>query len=162
LVSGHRPRYGSGVVGFPTSVAAQASGLSVDQIRYLQERRVLTPSIANPRGRGKAVRWSFEDLLAMRVIHALRSAGEAPTPLIAAALMELRKLGRQNPAGRILVFGEQQTFSLVDAASLSVLAAEAELLLAVALGPVADALRGRLAELGIAAPAYAAALTDAA
>jgi DNA-binding transcriptional MerR regulator len=61
--------------GYPTTTVARLTGLSVRQLDYLANKGVLRPSLADASGSGTRRRYSFDDLIALKTIGALRDAG---------------------------------------------------------------------------------------
>jgi DNA-binding transcriptional MerR regulator len=67
---------------FPTSLAAKIARVSVDTLENWRRRQILLPSVATTaRGRGASCGYTFRDLVAIRVLVALRDAGIDPRGL---------------------------------------------------------------------------------
>lgn len=60
---------------FSTARAARLSGLSPRQLDYWDRRGLLTPSVAAAAGYGSSRRYSFADVVRLRVAARLRAAG---------------------------------------------------------------------------------------
>ena len=60
---------------FSTARAARLTGLSPRQLDYWDRRRFLSPTLAHAEGYGSARRYSFSDLVRLRVAARLRAAG---------------------------------------------------------------------------------------
>jgi DNA-binding transcriptional MerR regulator len=60
---------------FSTAQVARLTGLSVRQLDHWDRQGFVRPSIAHARGYGSARRYSFEDLVRLRVAGKLRAAG---------------------------------------------------------------------------------------
>lgn len=61
--------------GFSTGDAVKITGVSFRNIDYWARTKFIVPSIADARGTGTERRYSFSDLLALRVARELREAG---------------------------------------------------------------------------------------
>lgn len=76
---------------FSTGEASRATGVPARTMDYWARSGFLQPSIAEARGTGSDRRYSFADLVALRVAHVLRSGGvctEALKPIIAMLRMK--------------------------------------------------------------------------
>ena len=72
--------------GYTTAQLARLAGISPTRLEGYLRAGLIRPSIAGPRGsgRGRALRWSYEDLVAVRVVVYLQDHGshlEALRPL---------------------------------------------------------------------------------
>src|SRR5450631_3534251 len=61
--------------GFSTGEAVRITGVSFRNIDYWARSKFIVPSIADAKGTGTERRYSFADLLALRVARELREAG---------------------------------------------------------------------------------------
>jgi DNA-binding transcriptional MerR regulator len=61
--------------GYSTSQVEQATGVSGAALHYWSKTDFLQPSIAKAKGTGSRRRWSFADVVAVRVANSLRQAG---------------------------------------------------------------------------------------
>lgn len=66
---------------FDAKAAARLSGLTFDMVNYLCRHHLVSPSIASKRGRGSRRRYSFADILLLRVISKLLINGISPLRL---------------------------------------------------------------------------------
>jgi len=80
--------------GFSTARAARLTRLSPRQLDYWDRRGFLTPSLARAEGYGSARRYSFADLVRLRVAARLRAAGLG----LARVQQAVRTLRRLDPA----------------------------------------------------------------
>ncbi len=60
---------------FPSSLAAKLARVSVETLENWRRRRVLLPSGAPGRGQGAACTYTFQDLVAIKVLITLRDGG---------------------------------------------------------------------------------------
>jgi DNA-binding transcriptional MerR regulator len=68
--------------GFPSALAARLARVSVETLENWRQRKILSPSGVPTRGRGGArCTYSFRDLVAIRVLVALREGGIDPRAL---------------------------------------------------------------------------------
>lgn len=63
------------MLSFSTLQANKLSGVPVDTLKYWASTKVAIPSVDKGAGQGKARRWSFTDLLGLRVVASLRDQG---------------------------------------------------------------------------------------
>jgi DNA-binding transcriptional MerR regulator len=77
--------------GFSTARAARLTRLSPRQLDYWDRRGFLSPSLSRAEGYGSARRYSFADLVRLRVAARLRAAGLG-LPRIEQAVRTLRRL----------------------------------------------------------------------
>lgn len=66
---------------FEAKDAAKYSGLTMDMVNYLCRHELVIPSAGNKRGRGSKRRYSFADILLLRVLAKLLSNGISPLRL---------------------------------------------------------------------------------
>lgn len=66
---------------FDAKAAARLSELTLDMINYLCRHEIVTPSNGNQRGRGTRRRYSFADIILLRVIAKLLANGISPLRL---------------------------------------------------------------------------------
>ncbi len=66
---------------FEAKDAAKHSGLTMDMVNYLCRHEMVIPSAGNHRGRGSKRRYSFADLLLLRVMAKLLANGISPLRL---------------------------------------------------------------------------------
>jgi DNA-binding transcriptional MerR regulator len=77
--------------GFSTARAARLTHLSARQLDYWDRRGFLTPSLARAEGYGSSRRYSFADLVRLRVAARLRAAGLG-LPRVQQVVRTLRRL----------------------------------------------------------------------
>jgi DNA-binding transcriptional MerR regulator len=58
-----------------TEAIAEMAGVPVQNIYYWRNKGLIRPSVENPKGRGRTLRWSLADAIAVRMIGELREAG---------------------------------------------------------------------------------------
>ncbi|RRQ21967.1 helix-turn-helix domain-containing protein [Thiohalobacter thiocyanaticus] len=78
---------------YPVEIAARLSGLSMDMVNYLCRYGVVKPSGNTKRGRGHRRKFTFSDILLLRVISQLLSNGISVQRL-RRSLAELQKQGK--------------------------------------------------------------------
>jgi DNA-binding transcriptional MerR regulator len=92
---------------FSTGEAVRITGVSFRNIDYWARTRFIVPSIADARGTGTERKYSFSDLLALRVAGALREAGvstQSLRPIV--RFLQTRRGLKQPLAGcRLVVTG---------------------------------------------------------
>lgn len=66
---------------FDAKAAARLSGLTFDMINYLCRHELVSPSVGSKRGRGSRRRYSYADILLLRVIAKLLLNGISPLRL---------------------------------------------------------------------------------
>lgn len=66
---------------FPAARAAKLSGLTAAMVNYLCRTAIVEPSCTCPRGHGIRRHYSFGDLVALRLVARLSSAGVSPLRL---------------------------------------------------------------------------------
>ena len=141
-------------LGFPVATATAVSGLTLRQIRLLDERSLVKPSLGRRGGRGVHARYSFFDLIALRSIERLRACGESPVENMRRAMSELEKLRNGGWTSRLLATGDGQSWWLFqDQASMLDQLTDSELLIFIDLRAVDHAVRKSLEQFGVGAPA---------
>jgi len=78
------------VDGFPIARAAKLSGLKPAMVDYLCRQEILVPAIRGQRGRGSPRKYSFGDVVMLRVLARLLASGVS-VRRIRAALKSIRK-----------------------------------------------------------------------
>ena len=134
---------------FSTAQAARLSGLSPRQLDYWDRCSFLGPSLARAAGYGSARRYSFRDLVLLRVASRLRSAGFG-LQRIRRALATLQRLdpSRKGIAeARILISGTQVLWARSDRELVDILN-EGQLLLVFPLGEVVRSVAAAVEDLG--------------
>ena len=109
---------------FPIAKAARLSGLNRTMVDYLCRQGILVPSLPKHRGRGRQRRYSFGDVVMLRVIAKLLDNGISVMRL-KQALVALRKHHSQitptSLPGSYLVTDGRQVFLKHDEATLETL-----------------------------------------
>lgn len=149
--------------GFPIGVASSVTGLSVKQVRTLAAKNIVLPSLGGPSGPGSMVRYSFFDLLCLRVVERLRAGGDISFGQLTRAASELEKLRGGGWSQRCLVTYDCSVFELYPEPLPPQAVAEAgELLVVVRLLLVDRQLRQGLGAYQLGAPADPGGLRSAA
>ena len=136
--------------GFSADVTRRVVAISYRQLDYWDKTGLLRPSVQRARGKGSRRIYSFEDLVELRVIANLLAVGIA-LPAVRKAARYLRghfadvvrplaRLALQTDGKRVLVQTTDKKH-LVDAT------AEGQVVIAVAVAPIVQDLRLRVAEL---------------
>lgn len=81
--------------GFTSGTAAAAAGLTLDQLRKINDSGLVVPSVARATGRGTSARWSYDDVVRLALIKSLRAFGDPNIRTVHAALAELEKTDGQ-------------------------------------------------------------------
>lgn len=145
-------------LGFSIGVASELTGLTQRQIRHLAAGGVIKPSIRPPKGRGSVARYSYFDLLRLKVVERLRAAGDVAPERLRLAMAELGKVRDGGWDGCLLHTADWETFDLArSAAELDGRMGTGPLWVLVALGPIDRELRDGLARMSLGAPVSAAA-----
>lgn len=84
-----------GVEGFRLATVAKVAGLSVHMLNYLCRWKIVVPSAEGKRGRGVKRRYSYSDVLLLRVIGKLLRQGISPLRL-RKSFAALQARGRQS------------------------------------------------------------------
>jgi DNA-binding transcriptional MerR regulator len=92
---------------FSTGEAVRVTGVSFRNIDYWARSNFIVPSIAEARGTGTERRYSFSDLLALRVARELREAGVSTQSLRRVVDFLRKRKGLANPLAecRLIVTG---------------------------------------------------------
>jgi hypothetical protein len=145
-------------VGFTIGVASELSGMTARQIRLLGEAGVVRPSLRTPKGRGDSARFSFFDVLRLRVITRLRASGDVPAERLRLAMGELAKVRDGGWEGKLLHTSDWESFALVDdPGRLAAGLGSSALTVVVSLSAVDAELGVELRRLGLSSPQAAAA-----
>jgi DNA-binding transcriptional MerR regulator len=93
--------------GFSTGEAVRITGVSFRNIDYWARTKFIVPSIAEAEGTGTERRYSFSDLLALRVARELREAGVSTQSLRRVVQFLRTRKGLTNPLAecRLIVTG---------------------------------------------------------
>ena len=92
---------------FSTGDAVRITGVSFRNIDYWARTRFIVPSIAEAKGTGTERKYSFSDLLALRVARELRQGGISTQALRRVVQFLKQKTGQRNPLAecRLVVVG---------------------------------------------------------
>lgn len=92
---------------FSTGEAVRITGVSFRNIDYWARTKFIVPSIADAKGTGTERRYSFSDLLALRVARELREAGISTQSLRRVMEFLRARKGLTNPLGecRLVITG---------------------------------------------------------
>jgi DNA-binding transcriptional MerR regulator len=82
-------------LGYGLKTAAKVSGLSAHMLNYFCRHGIVEPSGGSRRGRGVARRYSFEDILLLRIIERLLAQGISPLRL-KDAIRSIQQRGRSS------------------------------------------------------------------
>jgi DNA-binding transcriptional MerR regulator len=143
----------SGVIhrGFSTAEAARLSGLTPRQLDHWDRLGFLKPSQKAANGYGSARRYSFSDLVRLRVVARLRSSGLGLADLrrCAEALKRLDTVGDGDLAGaRLIVAGDRVLWAKSDREVVDLLKG-GQLMLVCSLEDVVEKTAGAVARLGL-------------
>jgi DNA-binding transcriptional MerR regulator len=133
--------------GFLIGQVARLTGVDKRTLDYWDLSGFLTPSLARPTGKGTQRRWSFEDLVALRVAGQLRQAGISLQAL-RRVVAHLRGRGVERPlSSTYLVSDGWDVFEVTGDAAVSTLRqpGQAGFMWLVDLGSVVDELRAAIA-----------------
>jgi len=78
------------MIGFTTAQVKQLTGLTTRQLNYYDKTGLLRPSIQRASGKGTIRYYSFRDVVALRMIAALREKGGASLQAVRAAVNYLQ------------------------------------------------------------------------
>jgi DNA-binding transcriptional MerR regulator len=67
--------------GFTTTEAADLSGLSARQVRYMDEKDVVPPSVRGREGRGSTALYSVDDVVRLGILSEIRETVHADLPV---------------------------------------------------------------------------------
>jgi DNA-binding transcriptional MerR regulator len=92
------PDAGEDVLAFPDTQARRLAGVSIRRLRYWEEVGLVVPSIKRRLGEHNTVRlYSYQDLLALLVVSALRTERDMSLQKIRRVVTHLRSRGYQAP-----------------------------------------------------------------
>jgi len=135
--------------GFSTAEAARLTGLSPRQLDHWDRQRFLRPSLAPANGYGSARRYSFGDIVRLRVAARLRASGVGLARIrrCAEALARLEAEGRGDLAhARLIVVGSRVLWARSDREVVDLLR-EGQLVLVFALGEAVEETEGAVRRL---------------
>jgi len=117
-------------------------GISYRQLDYWDRTELVTPSVREASGSGSQRLYSFDDVVALRVVKRLVDTGVS-LQRIRLAVDELRRRGT-SIAEATLVSDGTTVFAVDDDAQLVDLLRKGQGVFAIAVGPVVDELRGEV------------------
>jgi len=135
--------------GFSTARAARLTRLSPRQLDYWDRRGFLTPSLARAEGYGSARRYSFADLVRLRVAARLRGAGLS-LARVQQAVRTLRRLDAERGpslSAHLVIAGARVLWVRSDREVVDLLH-EGQLMLAFSVGREVEAMATAVARLG--------------
>lgn len=142
-------KFKSGITEFSTAEVARLTGLSLRQLDHWDRLGFLKPSLAKASGYGSARRYSFADVVRLRVAARLRASGVGLARIrrCAEALSRLDDTGAGDLArARLLVVGKRVLWARSDREVVDLLK-EGQLVLVFSLGSAVQELEGAVARL---------------
>jgi len=135
--------------GFSTAQVARLSGLTPRQIDHWDRQGFLKPSIRSASGYGSARRYSFADVVRLRVAARLRSAGVGLSRIRRCAEALERLAGEKGDLGgvRLIVAGSRVLWARSDEEVVDLLR-EGQLVLVFSVGDAVAETAGAVARLG--------------
>lgn len=133
--------------GFSAEVTRKLVGASYRQLVHWDKTGLLKPSVERAKGRGSRRVYSFEDLVELRVICRLLDAGVTlRTVRVAAKYVREHFKSVTRPLARLalVVDGKQILVRTVKEGALVDATAHGQVVIRVAVGPIADAVRGEV------------------
>lgn len=129
-------------VGYRGPTVCRIVGISYRQLDYWDRTELVTPSVREASGSGSQRLYSFDDVVALRVVKRLVDTGVS-LQRIRLAVDELRRRG-SGLAEATLVSDGTTVFAVDDDAQLVDLLRRGQGVFAIAVGPVVDELRGEV------------------
>jgi DNA-binding transcriptional MerR regulator len=142
-------KFKTGITEFSTAEVARLTGLSPRQLDHWDRLGFLKPSLAKASGYGSARRYSFADVVRLRVAARLRASGVGLARIrrCAEALSRLDDTGAGDLArARLLVVGKRVLWARSDREVVDLLK-EGQLVLVFSLGNAVQELEGAVARL---------------
>jgi DNA-binding transcriptional MerR regulator len=135
---------------FSTAEAARLAGLTPRQLDHWDRLGFLSPSVARARGYGSARRYSFGDVVRLKVAARLRASGASLARLrrCAAALLRLDGVGSADLSRARLVVSRDRVLWVRSDREVIDLVREGQLLLVFAVGEVVAETAGAVRRLG--------------
>ena len=136
--------------GFSADVARRAVGITYRQLDYWDKTGLLRPSIKQARGRGSRRVYSFEDLVELRVIARLLRVGVSlPAVRKAARYVRQHFTNLVRPLARLTLIAEGKRIfvRMTDTKTLVDATADGQVVISVAVAPIAEELRDKVTEL---------------
>ncbi len=134
--------------GFSTAQVSRLSGLTPRQIDHWDRKGFLKPSIQSAKGYGSARRYSFADVVRLRVAARLRSAGVGLARIRRCAEALERLGGEEGDLGgvRLIVAGSRVLWARSDEEVVDLLR-EGQLVLVFSIGDAVEETAGAVAQL---------------
>lgn len=132
----------SAPVGYRGPTVCKIVGISYRQLDYWDRTELVTPSVREASGSGSQRLYSFDDVVALRVVKRLVDTGVS-LQRIRLAVDELRRRGT-SLAEATLVSDGTTVYAVDDDAQLVDLLRRGQGVFAIAVGPVVDELRGEV------------------
>jgi DNA-binding transcriptional MerR regulator len=108
---------------FSTGEAVRITGVSFRNIDYWARTKFIVPSVAEAKGTGTERRYSFSDLVALRVARELRQAGVSTQSLRGVVYFLRTRKGVTNPLGEchLIITGSDVQVATTDKTVMSAL-----------------------------------------
>lgn len=130
-------------VGYRATAVKEIVGISYRQLDYWDRTGLVTPSVRKAEGSGSQRLYSFDDILQLRVVKRMLDAG-VDLKKVRRAVEQLRAMGRSLSAATLVSDGTT-VYLLDDEQQILDLVRRGQAVLALALDPVVDQLRGDVA-----------------
>jgi DNA-binding transcriptional MerR regulator len=137
--------------GYRGPAACRAAGITYRQLDYWARTGLVEPSVRSATGSGSQRLYSFRDILVLRVVNRLLEAGVS-LPNIRTAIGHLRDRGAHDLAQLTLVSDGTTVYELASPDDVVDLLREGQGVFAIAVGRVAQDVRGSLSALPSEAP----------
>lgn len=129
-------------VGYRGPTVCKIVGITYRQLDYWARTELVQPSVREAKGSGSQRLYSFDDVVALRVVKRLLDTGVS-LQRVRTAVDELRQRGR-SLADVTLVADGSSVYAVDDSQQVIDLLARGQGVFAIALGPVVDELRGEV------------------
>lgn len=129
--------------GYRGKAVCEVVGITYRQLDYWARTGLVEPTVRQATGSGSQRLYSFDDIVALRVVRRLLDTGVS-LQRVRAAVEQLRSSGR-SPAEVTLVADGSSIYALDDDAQVIDLLKRGQGVLAIALGPVVEQLKGDIA-----------------
>lgn len=129
-------------VGYRGPTVTKIVGITYRQLDYWARTELVTPSVRTAGGSGTQRLYSFDDIVALRVVKRLLDTGVS-LQKVRAAIDELRRRGK-GLADSMLVSDGASVFALEDGDQLIDLLKKGQGVFAISVAPVVDELRGEV------------------
>jgi len=129
-------------VGYRGPTVCKIVDISYRQLDYWARTELVTPSVRNAEGSGTQRLYSFDDIVALRVVKRLLDTGVS-LQKVRTAIDELRRRGR-GIADSMLVSDGVSVFAVDDGDELIDLLKKGQGVFAISVAPVVDELRGEV------------------